>query len=66
MIKVGDIGFEDSVKLPLSEHQQVIKTFPSDTAQETFASYPILETWTHLRPQFRIIQIIVQIEVSIN
>ena len=37
MIKVGDIGSEDSLKLPLIEYQQVIETFPSDTAQETFA-----------------------------
>jgi hypothetical protein len=37
MIKVGDIGSEDSLKLPLIEYQQVIEAFPSDTAQETFA-----------------------------
>jgi hypothetical protein len=37
MMKVGDIGSEDSVKLPLIEYQQVIEIFPSDTAQETFA-----------------------------
>jgi hypothetical protein len=44
MIKVGGIGSENSVKLPLMEDQQVIETFPSDTAQETFADG--IRTWS--------------------